>query len=61
MEDIIRVLRVIEYSGPRSKVEEQVANSISGEKRLHNGMVIKVATIGLYPEILEAAKQDGDD
>lgn len=50
--DTVRVMRVIEYVGPRDKVEETVSNSIHGEKRLPNGMVIKAATIGNYPEII---------
>jgi len=53
MSDIVRVLRVIEYTGPRDKVEDQVARSLHGEKRLPNGITIKAATVGSYPEILE--------
>lgn len=53
MSDIIRVLRVIEYTGPRDKVEDQVSRSLHGEKRLPNGVTIKAATVGTYPEMLE--------
>ena len=53
MGDIIRVLRVIEYTGPRDKVEDQVARSLHGEKRLPNGVTIKAATVGVYPELLD--------
>ncbi len=52
MDDIVRVLRIIEYTGPRTLVEANVQNSIHGEKRLPNGVVIRVATIGNYPEVL---------
>lgn len=51
-EDTIRVLRVYEFTGPRSLVEAQVAKSIHGDKDVGNGVVIKGATIGTYPEIL---------
>lgn len=51
--DDIRVLRVIEYTGPRDKVEDQVARSLYGEKRLPTGVTIKAATVGAYPEILK--------
>jgi hypothetical protein len=51
--DTIRVLRVIEYTGPRDKVEDQVARSLHGEKRLPNGVTIKAVTVGAYPEMLE--------
>lgn len=53
MTDIIRVLRVIEYVGPRDNVEDQVARSLHGEKRLPNGVMIKAATLGAYPEVLD--------
>lgn len=57
-EDTVRVLRILEYTGPRSKIESLVAKSIHGERRLANkhdpsrGVVIRAATIGQYPEIL---------
>lgn len=58
-EDTIRVLRIIEFSGPRSAVEKQVEQSIHGQKTIRqpNGqdLVIRAATIGMYPEILAAA------
>lgn len=53
MADLIRILRVIEYTGPREKVEDQVARSLHGEKRLPNGVTIKAATVGAYPELLQ--------
>jgi len=66
-EDIVRVLRVYEFVGPRTMVENQVARSIQGEKtldctwgppneRVYGKMVIKAATIGVYPDILEGEK-----
>lgn len=55
MADIVRVLRIIEYTGPRDKVEDQVARSLHGEKRLPNGIVIRAATVGGYPEIIREA------
>ena len=66
-EDIIRVLRVIEYIGPRSLVEAQVKNAIHGEKVIdrHGGrsyyggepkITIRAATVGSYPDILEMAR-----
>ncbi len=60
MADIIRVLRVIEYVGERSAIEEVVSKSIHGVKqydhRLENGskasVTIRAGTVGLYPELL---------
>ena len=52
-EDIVRVLRVIEYVGPRERVESTVAKSIHGTKDAGLGLTIRAATIGAYPEILK--------
>lgn len=41
---------MIEYTGPRDKVEDQVSRSVHGEKRLPTGVTIKAATVGAYPE-----------
>ena len=54
--DKIRVLRVIEYVGPRDAVERVISTSIHGERRIPSGigeLIIRAATIGIYPEILE--------
>lgn len=55
--DIVRVLRIVEYTGPRDAVEAQVSRSIHGQVMypgLNKGQVIiRAATIGLYPELLE--------
>jgi len=54
-EDIIRVLRVIEYIGPRDRVEETVALAVHGTKDCGLDLIIRAATIGEFPEILEKA------
>lgn len=54
MQDIVRVLRIVEYTGPRSEVENAVSKSVHGERVCSRGLVIKAATIGTYPEILVA-------
>lgn len=53
--DIVRVLRVIEYVGPRDIVEAQVAKSIHGTREFGpSGQCrISAATIGTFPEILK--------
>lgn len=61
-QDIVRVLRIIEYVGPRNQVEQQVEKSIHGSRK-HNGVTIRAATIGNYPEILGCEKltaQEGE-
>ena len=70
-EDNVRVLRLIEYEGPRSLVEAQVANSIHGTrfglvgKELSGGwpkrqVRITVTTLGVWPEVIEGARQTPD-
>jgi hypothetical protein len=58
-EDIVRVIRIIEYVGSRSDVEEQLAHSMHGTRKFprpgKHDMEIRVATIGEFPEILERA------
>lgn len=59
MEDIVRVLRIVEYTGPRGAVEVSVANSIHGERRIirtDGVLTIRASTIGTYPEILTTTK-----
>ncbi|API60581.1 hypothetical protein BSL82_15860 [Tardibacter chloracetimidivorans] len=53
--DIVRVLRVVEYVGPRDLIEKQIANSLHGSKTFgHLGEVrISAVTIGEFPEILK--------
>ena len=38
-QDLVRVLRVIEYTGPRNRVEETVRKSLQGTKDVGNGLI----------------------
>jgi hypothetical protein len=57
LSDIVRVLRIVEYIGPREWVEKTIARSIHGTRFCdkYNGFESKIsaATIGEFPEILE--------
>lgn len=53
-EDIVRVLRILEYVGPRSWVEKTLANSaVKGEKRLDDNTKITAVVLGEFPEIIQ--------
>lgn len=52
-EDKVRVIRIIEYVGPRHWVEATLLDSIQGTKVLGEDRFISAATIGSFPEILE--------
>ena len=54
--DIVRVLRIIEYVGPRDQVEHQILKSLHGEKTFGPSgkeITIRVTTLGTFPEILK--------
>jgi hypothetical protein len=62
-EDIVRVLRIVEYVGPRSWVEDQVSRSIQGTKVIVDGprrKMIHAVTIGSYPGILQGETGEAD-
>lgn len=44
--DLIRVLRTVEYIGPRRDVAKQIAASIHGDRRGVGACVIRAATVG---------------
>ena len=50
--DRVRVFRIVEYDGPRDWVENQIKNSIHGEKVV-NKSTIRVTTLGTYLEIMK--------
>lgn len=60
----IRVLRLIEYEGPRHLVEKQVEKSVHGTRLgirdgiLDGGRYVRITavTLGIYPEIIEDAR-----
>lgn len=54
MPDVVRVLRVLEYVGPRDVIEKQLTRNLHNGTHLfrHGQLVVRVATIGDYPEIL---------
>ena len=58
-QDIVRVLRVIEYVGGRIAVEHAIKNAVHGIKVIggENGpLEIRAATLGLVPDILEMGR-----
>jgi hypothetical protein len=56
-EDIIQVLRIVSYTGPRSEVERQIEDSLHGMRRWRN-LEIVATTIGEFPKIIREAPQD---
>lgn len=58
-QDTVRVLRLIEYVGPRNKIEAQIEQSMrAGTHAFPNGVTIRIATLGDFPEILERSDAD---
>jgi hypothetical protein len=59
-EDIVRVMRIIEYVGPRPWVESTLRRSIHGTYHLAHDKRITAAILGDYPEVLEQARAVDD-
>jgi hypothetical protein len=56
-DDIVRVLRILEYTGPRRAVEAQIERSVTGKRTWGQPgarITLRAATIGTYPEVLNA-------
>lgn len=53
MPEIVRVLRVLEYTGTREFVNSCLKNSIQGSKIVPGGGEIKSAVLGIVPDILD--------
>lgn len=53
MVDIVKVYRLIEYTGPRDWVEKTIKDSIHGTKIIHNDKFIRVTTLSEFPEKVE--------
>lgn len=67
-DDIVRVLRIVEYVGPRGTVESELFRSIHGAKEfpitvqgITSRVTIRATTLGEFPEIVEPAKTWNDD
>lgn len=50
-EDMIEVVRILRYRGPRSEIERTLQNSVQGTKKW-GSCSIDAVTIGSFPEIL---------
>lgn len=59
MGDIIRVLRLVEYVGPRSYVEEQVRQSLQGSRTIKStGVTITSTTLSGFPEVIKPERKE---
>ncbi len=60
-EDRIRVLRLVEYEGPRALVDKQISMSLHGTRAWLRAageeVRITAVTLGIYPEVIEAARK----
>lgn len=62
MTDIVRVLRILEYTGEREFVERTLSKGAvpaNGEYKFGSNC-IRSAVLGQYPEILQQAQNDDD-
>jgi len=59
-EYLVRVLRLVEYCGPRSAVENTVARSVQGTKVIGTGLSITAVTLGIWPDVVKDAREQAD-
>jgi hypothetical protein len=50
--EIIRVMRVITYTGPRDEVEHAVRQAVHGSKKIHRRSRIDAVTVGVFPDVM---------
>lgn len=52
-QDFVRVVRILEYSGPRQWVEKTMErNAVKGTRHFGRGQIIREGVLGDYPEQL---------
>ena len=51
--EIVRVLKIVEYSGSREWVEHTLKQSLKRETCFGKHQIIRTALIGSYPEVLK--------
>lgn len=57
--DRVRVIRVLEYEGPRDWIEKTLANNVvKGTKDFGRGYTIREAIVGDFPTIVEEVKKE---
>lgn len=57
--ELVRVLRLVEYVGPRDAVQDQVLHSLHGTRIGAKTVKITAVTISMFPEkVLESAAQE---
>ena len=61
MNDIIRVLRVVEYVDERAEVERTIKQSIKGTRIVNDKLTINAVTVGDFAEILKAQGETDND
>jgi len=58
--DLVRVLRVIEYVGPRDVVEQTINASAIRGNYCAGRLMMREAVLGEYPEVLGVAPDESD-
>lgn len=54
--EIVHIFRLIEYAGPRFKVEMQIARSVHGTKDTGLGVLITAVTLGEFTRGIEDSR-----
>lgn len=57
MSDIIRVVRVLEYVGPREQLERSLAQNVVKRHKQFGQITVREAYLGEFPEVLEKSNE----
>lgn len=59
MSDRVRVLRLVQYEGPRDAIEKQIANSLHGSGKFGPNQSITITTFDLdmFPKVIDVVPE----
>ena len=59
MADIVRIVRVLEYVGPRAQLELSLAQNVVKRQKQFGSITVREAYLGEFPEVVETDEGSG--
>ena len=59
MADIVRIVRVLEYVGPRDVLERSLAQNVVKRQKQFGPITVREAYLGEFPEVVETDEEPG--
>lgn len=57
MTDIVRIVRVLEYVGPRDALERSLAQNAVKRQKQFGSITVREAYLGEFPEVVEKSNE----